>query len=316
MYPSDSDLKEMASAIERGDIDKVRHLIATRIYVRGTHIDRAEKQTALHLAAMYGEVEICRLLLRHGADVRALNVRNNTPLHAVVGIGRDDKAAAVLCALFVRRGASVDARNSEGMTALAFASGSREVESARVLLRHGADARTTDDAGVTPLHRAAGARDAEMCRLLLQAGAQVQAYDRTGATALHKMCDGELFPRQAELNEVTRLLIDAGARADFVPTDLVERFDTVFKTSYLTPFQRSVRMGSLWAIRLFVEECGEDPEQATLDGRTMLNVAGCFQPRVVELLCSLAVDRAISSAIEASSEAGGSRSNSFSSPVL
>ena len=54
--------------------------------------------TALHLAAKYGHMEVCRLLLAHGAspDIAATSASCFTPLHLAVMNGHSDVAALLL----------------------------------------------------------------------------------------------------------------------------------------------------------------------------------------------------------------------------
>lgn len=58
------------------------------LLVRDTDIDvNARTQvgmTALHLVCTNGDLEICRTLLRHGADIRAKTIDDNTPLHTAI----------------------------------------------------------------------------------------------------------------------------------------------------------------------------------------------------------------------------------------
>jgi ankyrin repeat protein len=310
-----ADLAAMKTAIEAGDIDVVRRLISTRFYVRSAFIVPSEKQTALHLAATFGKAEICRLLLRCGANVRAPNIRGNTPLHCVLGSGVGDVVAAEICAMFIKAGASVNVANVDGITPLAFAAQANELSAALILVGKGSEVMAADDKGVTSLHRAAGSADAQMCKLLLESGAVIDAADESGETPLHRLCNQRSSIGDVRIHDAAEVLIEAGADPEFVPAGMLERYHNVFKTIYLTPFQRAVKMGSLEAIRFFVEEAGVNPAQETLDGRTMEQLAGSFNPCTAELLQALSSGFAISSAI-ASADADGGRPSRSGGPVL
>lgn len=58
------------------------------LLVRDTDIDVNAKtqvgMTALHLVCMNGDLEICRTLLRHNADIRAKTADDSTPLHTAI----------------------------------------------------------------------------------------------------------------------------------------------------------------------------------------------------------------------------------------
>ena len=58
------------------------------LLVRDADIDVNTKtqvgMTALHLVCINGDTEICRTLLRHGADIRAKTADHSTPLHSAI----------------------------------------------------------------------------------------------------------------------------------------------------------------------------------------------------------------------------------------
>ena len=104
--------------------------------------------TALHLAAHFGHADAARLLIRHGADVRArsTNPLDNEPLHAALA--------------------------------------GRSLDVARLLLDAGADPNAVEHAGYAPLHQAAEPGDVPLIRLLLNRGARPDRKDDQGRTPL------------------------------------------------------------------------------------------------------------------------------------
>lgn len=67
----------------------------------------------LMLAAALGFLNMCTLLLDHGADPNAADHAGNTPLHlAIMGYGENLPVVETL----IRRGADVNAINEEGFT--------------------------------------------------------------------------------------------------------------------------------------------------------------------------------------------------------
>ncbi len=151
--------------------------------------------TPLHTQTHY---EVCEFLLRHGADVRALNHFRQTPLSCA--------ANAAIAELLLKHNAPVNHRDIFGRTALHEA---KTPEMVRLLLRHGAlvnalsrDKKTPMETAVFPevirelarhggkvhpkrrddlLHRAA---DLEILQLYLQNGASANMVDPRGRTAL------------------------------------------------------------------------------------------------------------------------------------
>jgi ankyrin repeat protein len=72
------DPEEMLQAAQRGDVAKVRQLLAsdtTLVNAKGVH-----NKTPLHLAAGNGHKAVVELLLGHGADFTLRDHSNLTPL--------------------------------------------------------------------------------------------------------------------------------------------------------------------------------------------------------------------------------------------
>ena len=94
--------------------------------------------------------------------------------------GRTEAVKALL-----RKGAGVNAKDSEGRTALMFAVINRHADAVKVLLEHGADVNVKADDGGTALMLAACSGDAESVRALLIKGADLSGkFTLTGKTAL------------------------------------------------------------------------------------------------------------------------------------
>ena len=130
-------------------------------------------QTPLHRAE---EEEVALLLLKHGADANALDIKNRTPLHIVSELGRV-RAARVL--LEHGDGVDANARDANSATPLHLASGpkfmdtiGRHLDVVRLLLQYGSDIHAVDDKGQTPFMRARAKKYHEMMQLLLEHGAE------------------------------------------------------------------------------------------------------------------------------------------------
>jgi ankyrin repeat protein len=96
-----------------GHMEVVRMLLE-----EGANIERTDGSvyTALHQAVWNGHLDVCRLLLDWGAKVDALNKARNTPLIWAAWAGH-----LSIAKLLVERGADVSLKNVDGDTALDFA---------------------------------------------------------------------------------------------------------------------------------------------------------------------------------------------------
>ncbi|MGH8533588.1 MAG: ankyrin repeat domain-containing protein [Gammaproteobacteria bacterium] len=162
--------------------------------------------TPLLLAIRKPSPEVALHLLEKGADANAQtgDLRGNAA-HSVLMAAADNGLAEVVRALLAK-GASVDARNSAGETALLPAAGGyreTQVEVARMLLDAGADVDARSNSGATALIRAAS-RNTDVLPLLLERGANVHAATKSGWTAL-------MVAAEAGRDASVRLLLEKGA---------------------------------------------------------------------------------------------------------
>ena len=140
-------------------------LIATLLLWAGT-----PPESPVADAAMRGDAEEVRALLRSGADVNAAQGDGMTALHWAAELDDAAMAEALLAA-----GGNTSAVTRLGdYTPLHVASKSGSDGVVRVLLQHGADPQArTSTGGAAPLHFAAGAGDQDVVNALLEQGAEV-----------------------------------------------------------------------------------------------------------------------------------------------
>jgi tankyrase len=151
----------LIEAAIRGNTDKARELLENDASLAGglggvaeehkEHMRAADADhgwTPLHLAAHYGNLDIVKLLLDHGADIEAVsrNAIANTPISAAAW---GNHLEIVGCLL--DHGANVNAINRWGATALHRAVDANRKPLAELLLTRGADPTIRDNAGQTPL---------------------------------------------------------------------------------------------------------------------------------------------------------------------
>jgi len=196
----DAALRQRASI---GDVVLMRDLS-----VRGARpsLDR-ERSTLLMHAARSGVPEAVALAMTMASDVRAVNAKRTTAMHAAASSAtyEPDSARADrprVIEMLARAGAAVDARGQFGDTPLV--SGSDDVAVARALLALGANVNARTDYGYTALMLA---RRPEVARLLLEAGADPSLRNNDGANAVLVSATFERF-------DVTRALLRAGISWD------------------------------------------------------------------------------------------------------
>src|SRR5688500_15269532 len=129
----------VADAAMRGDKDAVRALLK-----QGGDVNQAQGDgmTALHWAATSGSIDLVDTLLYAGANVRATTrLGGYAPLHIASQSGH----AAVIDAL-AKAGADVNMLTTTGATPLMLAATSGKADTVKVLLDRGADINARDKA--------------------------------------------------------------------------------------------------------------------------------------------------------------------------
>jgi len=156
----------VADAAMRGDRAAVEALLK-----QGSNVNEAQGDgmTALHWAAVNGDADLTRVLLRARADVKAVT-RNGayTPLHLASRGGH----AAIVSAL-LEGGSDPAARTTTGdATALHFAAAAGSAAAVKALVERGADVNARETSrGQTALMFAVAANRLEVVKLLLARGA-------------------------------------------------------------------------------------------------------------------------------------------------
>jgi len=171
-----SSYTRLADAAMQGDKDAMRSLLKQKADVNSAHGDGA---TALHWAAYNDDLEMVKTLLAAGADVKATTREGAiTPLFMACTNGN----AAVIEAL-LKAGADAKSVKANGTTALMIAAASGSAGAVEVLLNHGAEVNAKEAAhGQTALMFAAALNRDAVIKVLLARGA-----DANVATPVHKL---------------------------------------------------------------------------------------------------------------------------------
>ncbi len=159
----------VVDAAMRGDHDTVRALLKS-----GEDVNTAQGDgmTALHWAVQKGDLELAKLLLYAGANVRATTrLGGYTPLLIAARDGNAPMVEALLAG-----GADPKATTTAGATPLMLAARAGSVDAVKLLLAHGADVNATEPVkGETALTFAAAMGRAAVVRVLAESGADVSA---------------------------------------------------------------------------------------------------------------------------------------------
>ena len=126
---------------------------------------------------------------------------------------RSTEAAGALIEALLLRGASVDARDDEGRTALHLSCEQGRVMMAALLIQHGASVDALDNAGRTPLHSAAACGCARLTELLLRHGADESRAGADGQTASQLAASASDHGASATLADGTLRLTGIARRA-------------------------------------------------------------------------------------------------------
>ena len=133
----------------------------------------------LYFAARQGNLDICKWLISHKADVKLATKYGDTALH----VAKDKD----VCEYLISCGADLLARNNRGEQPLHKAT---SIEVVQCLVSHGADVQSTRDDGDTALHRVSSK---EVCEYLISCGADVLARNNRGEQPLHSATSIEVI---------------------------------------------------------------------------------------------------------------------------
>lgn len=155
----------VADAAMAGDREAVRTLLKQGADVNAIQGDGV---TALHWAAMKNDAELANMLVVAGGNVRArTRFGGYTPLHVA-----SERGSATVIRSLVQGGADVNAITNTGTTSLMLAASAGDTAAIAALLDGGAKANAAEaERGHTPLMFAAAANRTDAVKLLLSRGA-------------------------------------------------------------------------------------------------------------------------------------------------
>jgi ankyrin repeat protein len=174
----------LMTAAERGQLDRVRELLAT-----GAEVDARTSPTitALALAAGEGHLEVVKVLLRAGANPNIIGATFHGGAFAIwmSALNRCNKHWLEIFQAMLAQGVEINPTTDIYMSPIGVAIRKDDPVIIKALLAKGADVNLIDrETGETPLIFAARYSTPEVVNVLLDAGAQINAKDKMGNTAL------------------------------------------------------------------------------------------------------------------------------------
>lgn len=226
--------------------------------------------TALWGAAATGNLQMCRLLLKHGADLNAMNDICATPLSIAINNGHDE-----IIDFLLKQGARVDfeippaetiqLENFDelgGVTPLYIAVGNQDIGTIKKLLKRGANVNRTGRNGFTPLKRAAYMGYLDVVKILLKAGADPNIADHDNFTPL-------MNATAQEHTDIVKVLLKHGADPN---VQSKWRESSFFATSGKTALMDAAADGNVDIARLLLAHKA-DPNLMNEGGETALHAA-------------------------------------------
>lgn len=218
-----SEPQDMIAAIKAGDIASVRAMLASN-----PGLVNAQTESGLSLvllATYYGQVDIARVFIQHGASLDLFQACTVGELNRVTTLlaqqptlvnafARDGFTPLGLAAFFghfalveflLAHGANPNlaSNNSQHVAPLNSAAAGRHLDIARVLIAHGADVNARQTGGFAPLHNAAQNGQLAMIELLIANGADINARADDGKTP-------RVFALEAKHVDAARILQERG----------------------------------------------------------------------------------------------------------
>lgn len=134
-------------------------------------------RTALMMAVLHDRNEIISLLIKHKAEVNAVDLGGNSALHWAAFGGYTGSAS-----LLIKNHARINARNHFGWEPLLQATARNHFNVASLLIDRGVNLDAASDDGYTALHKATASGYLEIVQLLLGHGADHNLKTRNGDT--------------------------------------------------------------------------------------------------------------------------------------
>lgn len=163
------------------------------------------------------------------------------------------KHACSAVKVIIEEGADVNAKDSDGSTALMWAAWRNELDAAKLLIQSGADVNAKDGKAVTALMYASEKNSHHVAKLLIEKGADINEKNHKGETAL-------MWAAWRDSPDVTTLLLEQGADVN------------VKDNNGWTALIYALTHSSLDVVKLMIEK-GADVNAKNKAGKSALDVS-------------------------------------------
>ncbi|XP_055869997.1 death-associated protein kinase 1-like isoform X4 [Biomphalaria glabrata] len=248
-------------AASGGHVDVLKFLLS-----KGVDISIRDKQgdNAIYWAARQGHTDIIKCLVEAGVPISTQNKSGETALHVAARYGHTS-TVEYLCSIE----ANINLFDNLGETPLHCAAWHGYVQIVHILCESGALLTLQNKEKETALHCAAVRGNVDCVRVLLEYGAPLNHTDKRGSTALHLAC-------QRHNMAIALLILNAGCKLDILDKETGE-----------TAFHCAAREGLLSVVQTMCS-LGIDVNIETADSWTALHLA-CKYGHIEIVRCLLLV---------------------------
>eukprot|EP00184_Porphyridium_aerugineum_P007690 CAMPEP_0184703616 /NCGR_PEP_ID=MMETSP0313-20130426/28467_1 /TAXON_ID=2792 /ORGANISM="Porphyridium aerugineum, Strain SAG 1380-2" /LENGTH=290 /DNA_ID=CAMNT_0027164431 /DNA_START=26 /DNA_END=898 /DNA_ORIENTATION=- len=173
--PADKN-QQLLFFVEHNEPFKVKQLLDA-----GANIQHKNEygESAISLAAQYGDEELITLLLENKANIHDKTQDGSSALMIAALYGRDS-----IVQLLLEKGSNIHERDNTGSTCLMLAAEHGHLTTVQTLLRSGASIHDCDNVKSNSLMRACTHNSEKVVKLLLASGANIMDHDEDGETAM------------------------------------------------------------------------------------------------------------------------------------
>ena len=162
---------ELLEGVQNNDVVTVNRVLqCDNVGRKNFNVNGSLHDSLLHVAARNNNYEICKMLLKFGADVNKLNLDDQSPLNVA-----ETNTNYSICKLLIKRRKRKEKRILYNKALHIFAR-KDDLTTCKKLI-NSVNVNETDEGERTPLHVAVIFASNKICELLLEYGADVNAKD-------------------------------------------------------------------------------------------------------------------------------------------